>query len=516
MQFNPYKSENEIITIMESKVTVLTPNGRRQNVKVTPNTTILQILEEACKKHGFSSDEYCLKHHNKEVSLSQMFRFSGLPNNCLLEMYQTDKKRVAMVVDICVQTEDGSRKQAQFLPDDNLWHVLKEVIGEVELQKFASPVVLYMRQEILGRELLTKTSLKSLGIMEGRALLRLLDKQPEELKTQAMVYKPPAPKVVATTSEADDEKPKTSKSIVPGGSGFAITKDLVQSLKKASANETTETNIESNEVASSKTDKKVENLEPEKPKYDWGSAPGRSMRTSEIKMEVDENENLEPEIEPEYHILGERNALIYSLDSAQNQIEDLPDSFYDLTVNDLKLVLRDLKKIAAGNEDAPLLTEKLRELDDNNTMLRKIAQYKNCVIRIQFPDRHVLQGMFKPIDKISDVKEFTRTYLENGEKPFYLFTIPPKTKLDLNKTLLELDFVPNALVHFSLEDENDKTDKFIHSEFLNKLTPAEGAFYAASKLRQHKHMHNKNVTDVPSPSTGAIPKRPRNDELNNK
>lgn len=180
---NCNRKNSNSIEIMESKVTVLTPNGRRQNIKVTPNTTILQILEEACKKHGFSSDEYCLRHHNKEISLSQMFRFSGLPNNCLLEMYETDKKRVAMPVDICVQTEDGTRKQAQFVPDDNLWHVVKQLQGETELQKFASPVILYMRQEILGAEQLEKTTLKSLGIMEGRALLRLLDKQPEELKT---------------------------------------------------------------------------------------------------------------------------------------------------------------------------------------------------------------------------------------------------------------------------------------------------------------------------------------------
>lgn len=101
-------------------------------------------------------------------------------------------------------------------------------------------------------------------------------------------------------------------------------------------------------------------------------------------------------------------------------MEDLPDSFYDLTVNDLKLVLRDLKKVAAGNSEAPLLTEKLREIEDNNTMLRKIAQYKNCVIRIQFPSRYVLQGMFKPIDKISDVNEFIKNFLENPNKSFYL------------------------------------------------------------------------------------------------
>lgn len=113
-----------------------------------------------------------------------------------------------------------------------------------------------------------------------------------------MVYKPPAPKVVLT-SDMEDDKPRTSKSIVPGGSGFAVTKDLVQSLKKSSANEKNGSNTtENNETASN-----VETPEPEKPKYDWGSAPGRSMRTSELEMEVDDVENLEPEIEPEYHIV---------------------------------------------------------------------------------------------------------------------------------------------------------------------------------------------------------------------
>lgn len=185
----------------------------------------------------------------------------------------------------------------------------------------------------------------------------------------------------------------------------------------------------------------------------------------------------------------------------QSQVEDLPDSFYDLTVNDLKLVLRDLRKIATGDEDAPLLTEKLREIENNNTMLRKISQYKNCAIRIQFPDRHVLQGMFKPIDKISDVLEFTKKFLTQPDQSCYLckylcelkqqinlidlftVTIPPKTILDLDKTLLELDFVPNALVHFSLEDETLSDTKVIRDEFLKQLTCPEAAIYAANKFR---------------------------------
>uniref|UniRef100_A0A1A9WAS4 UBX domain-containing protein n=1 Tax=Glossina brevipalpis TaxID=37001 RepID=A0A1A9WAS4_9MUSC len=499
---------------MEAKVTVLTPNGRRQNIKVTPNTTLLQILEEACQKHGFASDEYCLKHHNKEVSLSQMFRFSGLPNNCLLEMSQTDRKRIAATVDICIQLEDGNRHQAQFKPEDNLWQVVAQ-LGDGYIQTYENPVVIYTRQEIIGKQKMSETTLKSLGIIEGRALLRLLNKKPEELKTQANVYIAPAIKTTPKKSSGSEKTKKTNSNA--GGGGFSISRNLMQNLKKSSDEKNVEVELEAGSNENQKE-------EPEKPKYDWSSGVGRSMQPSQIQIGSNNNESeMEEKNEPIYHIIGERCAIIYSLNEIHTQIEDLPDSFYDLTVNDLKLVLRDLKNIAAGNEDAPLLTEKLRELRDNRTMLNKISQYKNCVIRIKFPDRCVLQGMFKPIDKISDVIEFVRKFLRKPAKSFYLFTIPPKTKLILEKTLLELDFVPNALIHFSYEDESENVGNCIKSEFLTKLTSPEGAIYAASKFRRTQRKpsdteaNNNNVsnddTQKPGPSTGAIPKRPRNDEV---
>ncbi|XP_073832606.1 tether containing UBX domain for GLUT4 [Musca autumnalis] len=503
---------------MESKVTVLTPNGRRQNVRISPNMTLLQILEDVCTKHNLSSDDFTLKHHNKEVSMAQTFRFSGLPNNCLLEMSEADKKRTVANVDICVQLEDGTRKQAQFKSTTNLWTVVEELAGVDELKKYESPVIMYMRQDIMGKDKLEKTALKSLGILEGRALLRLANKKVEELKTQAMVYAPPPAKVEAKKDENDNVKPKSTKSAGGGGGGFAITKDLVKSLKKA-AEPKPEANDDVEEANTDGTKTEDTPKEVPKPKYDWGDAPGRSMQASKNTETQETEESMEPDVEPEYYIIGDHNAVLYNLDAAQSQIEDLPDSFYDLTVNDLKLVLRDLRKIATGDTDAPLLTEKLREIENNNTMLRKISQYKNCAIRIQFPDRHVLQGMFKPIDKISDVLEFAKRFLIKPEQPCYLYTIPPKTILDLDKTLLELDFVPNALVHFSTEDENNET-VLIKEEYLKQLTSPEGALYAANKLR--KQNQNIKIEEVAtttcerpqiSPSTGAIPKRPRNNEV---
>uniref|UniRef100_W8AKS9 Tether containing UBX domain for GLUT4 n=1 Tax=Ceratitis capitata TaxID=7213 RepID=W8AKS9_CERCA len=520
---------------MEGKVTVLTPSNRRQNVKVTPNTTILQILEEVCQKHELDSHEYCLKHHNKEVGLTQLFRFSGLPNNCLLEMSKTERRRTESNVNICVQLEDGSRVQGEFKPSSSLWQVIEQLSSDA-LKSYASPVVIYMRQEIIGKERLAETTLKSLGIFEGRAMVRVIDKTADDLKSQANVYIPPT---VKEKPKEVDEKPKQNVTKNSGGGGFAITKDLVQSLKKSTSN----TNAENDEaVVSTTTTTDSKEIEPEKPKYDWGTGTGYSIQSSRHKQDVAKNLNGEEEaeetamdIEPEVIIIGERNAILYSLDDTQTQAEELPDSFFDLTVEDLRLVLRDLKKTSRGDEDAPLLTERLRQLEGQKTMLNKIAHYKNCVIRIQFPDRFVLQGIFKPIDKISDVMDFVRKFLHNEQAMFHLFTIPPKYILPLDKTLLELDFVPTAVLHFVFQDKEENTNSadelvvqnYLKTELKEKLTTIEGAFYAANKMRttiarvskqntnadSDVSLHAQNERRTPDSSLGAIPKKLRNTNL---
>lgn len=99
---------------------------------------------------------------------------------------------------------------------------------------------------------------------------------------------------------------------------------------------------------------------------------------------------------------------------------ELQDSFFTVSVNDLKVLLRDLKTQTEGLDDAPLLTAKMREMDEASRVLQKLNRYKKTIIRIQFPDRHVLQGQFAPIDTISVVMEFIRPYLHCPDCNFYL------------------------------------------------------------------------------------------------
>lgn len=169
---------------------------------------LFQILEEVCRKQGFKSEEYDLKHHNKILDTTISFRFSGLPNNAQLELVTAIRARIDSEITLAVNLENGNRVVGNFLPDEIIWNVLSLTCpNEVDINK--NPVVIYMRQEIYGDKLQT-TTLRSLGLTGGRAMIRLLHKSPDELKQQAHVSAP-------IPVKATEEKPyhRVLKSIEP-------------------------------------------------------------------------------------------------------------------------------------------------------------------------------------------------------------------------------------------------------------------------------------------------------------
>lgn len=111
-----------------------------------------------------------------------MFRFSGLPNNAQLEMVESDgKRKVATEVVVCLQLEDGSRANGSFTSTDLLSHVIGTLCPDKDVFD-KNPCIIYMRKEVYGHNI-KNTTLKSLGLTGGRALLRLsLNKIEVEIK----------------------------------------------------------------------------------------------------------------------------------------------------------------------------------------------------------------------------------------------------------------------------------------------------------------------------------------------
>lgn len=151
---------------LQSNVGATIPN----NIEVI--FVLFQILEDVCKKHKLNPSEYDIKHHNNTLDTTVLMQFSGLPNNAQLEMSPAVKVRQETEVVLCMQLENGERLMGNFQPGTVLWDVvLKLCPGEAEANNI---VIIYMRNELIGKENLLATPLRSLGITGGRAMVRLV------------------------------------------------------------------------------------------------------------------------------------------------------------------------------------------------------------------------------------------------------------------------------------------------------------------------------------------------------
>uniref|UniRef100_A0A8C7X7Q3 ASPSCR1 tether for SLC2A4, UBX domain containing n=1 Tax=Oryzias sinensis TaxID=183150 RepID=A0A8C7X7Q3_9TELE len=389
-----------------STVTVLTPNGRRQAVKVTPNSPLLQVLEEVCGKNGFNPDEYGLKFQRTVLDLTRPWRFANLPNNAKLEMVTSSRKQAAAEsqVRVALQMEDGSRLQDSFGCGRSLWELITHFssIREADLSGSGStPVCVYMRDEVSGEEALKKTSLKSLGLTGGSAIIRanLLCLIPlrHPRKVPHLPQSPPLAQEEEEQAGPSEASSQPSSSVAPmapfvpfsgggqrlggpgGGTGFPA---VVESPKA----------------------KKAKGSDGPSTKHSSGFSSSR----------------LQP---------VDREPLIYHLDSRPHQAQDLgdlPDEFFEVTVDDVRKRFAQLKSERKLMEEAPLMTKSLREAQ----MKEKMERYPKVVLRVQFPDRHVLQGFFRPLETVGAVRHFVRTHLDDAQLSFYLFVAPPKTILD--------------------------------------------------------------------------------------
>lgn len=113
--------------------------------------------------------------------------------------------------------------------------------------------------------------------------------------------------------------------------------------------------------------------------------------------------------------------MLFSYEMAKSiPSEELTDDFFELTLDDAKRLLKDLKKQRIAYENGKLATSAMRELEESKKQLRLLNQYKKAIMRIQFPNYIVLQGTFLPSETIDHVLQFVREYLEDNTLNFYL------------------------------------------------------------------------------------------------
>ncbi|XP_028314234.1 tether containing UBX domain for GLUT4 [Gouania willdenowi] len=525
-----------------SAVMVLTPNGRRQTIKVSPNTPLLQVLEDVCRKHGFNPEDHGLKFQRSILDLTLPWRFANLPNNAKLEMVTSTRKQADSQIRIALQMEDGSRLQDSFSSGQSLWELLRHFpqISPSELSASGStPVCVYMRDEVCGQDALQKATLKSLGLTGGSAIIRFLfkkEKTPEEeeekvedLTETAPLPTPPVAKETTTTTSSQSDPSHSETSTIE-----------VQSLSLDATMETSQTptcvtaknklpvqhdcdpspqNAVRPKIKSAKLETSGEDGEqagpsglnchpsstapsppfipfsgggqrlggPEggqaaggssSPSLSTLSAAVESPKAKKAKSSCSSNSKYKhTAISPgEDFNFGEkftepveREPLIYHLDTISHQSGvhgDLPDEFFEVTVDDVRKRFAQLKSERKSLEEASLMTKSLRE----SQIMEKLNRYPKVVLRVQFPDRCVLQGFFRPLETVDAVRHFVRSHLEDPQLSFHLFITPPKTILDNHTaTLFQANLFPGALVYFG---SDEKTDFYIKREMLDSSVTA--------------------------------------------
>lgn len=71
-------------------------------------------------------------------------------------------------------------------------------------------------------------------------------------------------------------------------------------------------------------------------------------------------------------------------------------------------------------EEAHLETAASKARKQSVLLERTISVYPHCVVRILFPNRLALQGVFKSTESIQDVIQFVVSFLETSNLEFYL------------------------------------------------------------------------------------------------
>jgi len=208
-------------------------------------------------------------------------------------------------------------------------------------------------------------------------------------------------------------------------------------------------------------------VEPSPSRASTGSKKAEAEKVEPQKVESKESEVIDRQIKV-FYAVSERVAA---------RIE-LPESFYNLSLEEAKREAEMRRKKMAESQ---LLIPKSYKEKQAQAVKRK---YTRTIIRVQFPDGVVLQGVFSPREPTSTLYEFTSSALKQQGMEFELVhAVPVKRRVipcfpangQRQSTLADEDLVPSALVKFKpIETDEDIVFIGLTNELLQMSEPLGG------------------------------------------
>ncbi|POM78700.1 Hypothetical protein PHPALM_3744 [Phytophthora palmivora] len=531
-------------------------NHHSKRVKVTPGTTMFQVLEDAREQFGLSGTrQYQLLHRSKPIDLSIPFRLTGISNNASVELTEVEGAAEVQQVRVCVQLLDGKRVQASFGSDSTMEHILTFFKLLPASDRFSLG---FLRREIDFQDF-TTTTLKELGILSGSAMFRVqvADGQSDSIARSTQSHsvpnthspfvppqkahesfvssastvstlerssRAPAPKTedVEMKAVADEKLVDAEATVISSYDALqllrdnnfdAVSRTAITTLMKIVTNILS--NLENEKMRSIRLSNAAFHrsvgqvkggleflrsvgftVVPETQMLVLNQSPNDESVLQEglrlLSIEADDL-NISPDKRP---VVREKTAdpnfdvfksqitrvqmqprgpsttevLVDALRSKQDQLVghekpprnttvvldgrrssgriDAADTPTEIDRSDAQLLISSLKARREEMEKTKnFRTHAMRELDE----LKRKRVFQTALIRVQFPDRAVMQSYFHPNETIQDVMDHVTECLADQYKTskFYLYVTPPTQKLAATKTLAELNLVPAALTYLS-------------------------------------------------------------------
>ncbi|UJR14786.1 hypothetical protein I4U23_001774 [Adineta vaga] len=478
----------------KATITILCPSGHRRKANMTPNSNLLQVLEDMCHQENLDSSEWGIIHQRKKCDLTIPWRLTAIPTNALLEMYKLEERRPLSDVTVQLQLPDSSRHAGSFQPS----MVLREMLNWYRCQPNSSlavfdnsmhngeqlyPVCSYMSEEIIGDYALSNTTIRELGLTSGAAVIRYNHRamNEEDLKKNNSRIDE---KLARRRPQSQQQQQQIVQSANPGPVSTTTTTTTTTTALPTTTISTPQYSIKDTSVTSFRNDEYSIFRDPPVSRPTTTTSQQQQVTLAEAlginiafdqssafqqQQSLDSQPNFSDFKFPEatkgqnlyqndssgndHHSRNskscDRHIMAYDLtkipSTSANNTEDLPDSFFELTSDDLRSVLNSLRQQSA--EDNPLETRSMRE----RAQSARINAYENIAIRFVVNSNIILQGLFYPNETVANLLEFVRTNLicpQLTQSDFYLYTSPPRVVLsDLTKSLSTYDLIPAAYVY---------------------------------------------------------------------
>ncbi|CAF1280871.1 unnamed protein product [Adineta ricciae] len=463
-------------------ITILCPSGHRRKANMTPNSNLLQVLEDMCHQENLDSSEWGITHQRKKCDLTIPWRLAGIPTNALLEMYKLEERRPMSDVTIQLQLSDNSRHAGSFQPSITLREMLEQYRcqpnslvavfdNSINNDGQLHPVCSYMSEEIIGDYALSNTTIRELGLTSGAAVIRYNHRamNEEDLKkinsridekiarrhrqsqpqtTESTPAPPPSAQAATTISVPQYPVVDTSVTSLRNDE-YSIFRDIpasrpvpttTQQQQPRTLAEALGINISLDQPSVFEQHQSLQS----QPNFSNFKFPEATKGQNLFQNELSDNN---PRSQSSKSC--DRHAMAYDLTKIPstpiNRTEDLPDSFFELTPDDLRSVLNSLRQ--QSEEENALETRSMRE----RAQSARANSYQHIAIRLVVNSSLVLQGLFYPQETVASLLEFVQANLicpQLNQAEFYLYTSPPRVVLsNLTKSLSSYDLIPAAYVY---------------------------------------------------------------------